>query len=249
VHASYERSLRRLDVALALPEAERLVIVSTGVFGQLPWGLLPSLRGRPVTVSPSATAWVRSRRRPVSDSGEIACLAGPGLGRAEDEAAAVASAWPAATVASGLDATGDLAAKIMATAQLVHVAAHGNHQTENPLFSSLRLADGVLFAHELDQAGRAPEHVVLSACELGLATVRPGDEALGLTSVLLHLGTRSVVAGVARIGDEVAAETMTGYHRELAAGADSAQALARALAGNDPDRPAPFVNFGAAWRP
>ena len=89
----------------------------------------------------------------------------------------------------------------MAGARIAHVAAHGVHQTENPLFSSLRLADGPLFAHELDQTARTPDHVVLSACELGLATVRPGDEALGLTSVLLHLGTRSVVAGVARVGD------------------------------------------------
>ena len=87
-----------------------------------------------------------------------------------------------------------------------------------------------LFAHELDQTARTPDHVVLSACELGLATVRPGDEALGLTSVLLHLGTRCVVAGVARVGDEAAAETMADYHARLAGGADSAAALAAALA-------------------
>jgi CHAT domain-containing protein len=75
------------------------------------------------------------------------------------------------------------------------VAAHGVHQPENPLFSSIRMVDGPVFAHELEQAARAPEHVVLSACEVGLATIRPGDEPLGLASVLLHLGTRSVVAG------------------------------------------------------
>jgi CHAT domain-containing protein len=150
-------------------------------------------------------------------------------------------------VLAGDAASGEAFSKTMTTARLVHVAAHGTHQTENPLFSSLRLADGPLFAHELDLAGRAPEHAVLSACELGLATVRPGDEALGLTSVLLHLGTRSVVAGVARVGDDVAADTMTNYHRELAAGCDSASALAAALAANDADRPAPFACFGAPW--
>jgi CHAT domain-containing protein len=132
----------------------------------------------------------------------------------------------------------------MSGAAVLHVAAHGVHHTENPMFSSLRLEDGVLFAHELDQTVRAPEHVVLSACELGLATVRPGDEALGLTSVLLRLGARSVVAGIARVGDDVAAETMIDYHKRLAAGADSAAALAEATA----DRAAPFVCFGATWR-
>jgi CHAT domain-containing protein len=129
------------------------------------------------------------------------------------------------------------------------VAAHGVHQPENPLFSSVRMADGPVFAHELDQTHQAPEHVVLSACEVGLATVRPGDEALGLASVLLHLGTRSVIAGVARVGDEVAEQTMAAYHRRLAGGADSAHALAEALVEVDVDVPPPFVNFGAAWCP
>jgi CHAT domain-containing protein len=104
-----------------------------------------------------------------------------------------------------------------------------------------------VFAHEIDQRGHAPQHVVLSACEVGLATIRPGDEALGLASVLLNLGTRSVIAGVARVGDEVAEQTMAGYHRKLAAGVDSATALADALSEVDSDVVAPFVNFGAAW--
>jgi CHAT domain-containing protein len=88
---------------------------------------------------------------------------------------------------------------------------------------------------------------VLSACELGLATIRPGDEGLGLTSVLLRLGTHSVVAGVARVEDEVAARTMIAYHQRLAAGADSAAALAEATTALDGAAAAPFVCFGAAW--
>jgi CHAT domain-containing protein len=135
----------------------------------------------------------------------------------------------------------------MGAASILHVAAHGVHQPENPLFSSVRMADGPVFAHELDRSHRAPEHVVLSACEVGLATIRPGDEALGLASVLLQLGTRSVVAGVARVGDEVAEQAMAGYHARLAKGADSAAALADALADVDTDVVPPFVNFGAAW--
>jgi len=114
------------------------------------------------------------------------------------------------------------------------------------LFSSIRLADGPLFAYELDQNSQAAEHVVLSACELGQATIRPGDEALGLTSVLLHLGTRSVVAGVARVHDEVAAEVMPQYHSLLADGMDSAQALA-AVCSQPREFPAPFVCFGSSW--
>ena len=37
-----------------------LVIVPVGALSAVPWGMLPSLRGRPVTVCPSASAWLAS---------------------------------------------------------------------------------------------------------------------------------------------------------------------------------------------
>lgn len=250
VRASCERSLAALDETLVrpwCPDGRRLVVVTTGILGHLPWGALPSLRGVPVVVAPSATGWLSSCERPCSTDPSVVAVAGPHLERADEEVKGVCAAWPTARAVSGPGADRSSVTAALAASSVVHIAAHGVHQTENPLFSSLRLADGPMFAHELDQTARTPEHVILSACELGLATVRPGDEALGLTSVLLHLGTRSVVAGVARVGDDVAAETMIAYHRGLAAGRDSAEALAEALAGLDAEQPAPFVCFGSAW--
>ena len=245
--ASLRRSLERLERALVTPLRVDgpLVLVSTGVLGQLPWASLAALRGRPIVVAPSATKWLASSQQPGVTKSRVAALAGPDLGRGQEEAAAVGTMWsasrvvPVATRADLLDA--------MAATDVLHVAAHGVHQPENPLFSSVRMVDGPVFAHELDQRGHAPQHVVLSACEVGLATIRPGDEALGLATVLLNLGTQSVVAGVARVGDEVAEQTMAAYHAKLAAGADSAGALAGALAETDADVVPPFVNFGAAW--
>jgi CHAT domain-containing protein len=90
-----------------------------------------------------------------------------------------------------------------------------------------------------------PAHVVLSACELGQVTVRPGEEALGLTSVLLQLGVCCVVAGVANVNDDLAADVMIRYHRRLANGSDSATALADAIA--ESGTIVPFTCFGAAW--
>jgi tetratricopeptide (TPR) repeat protein len=246
VQASLTRSLTLLDRALLAPltVSGRLVVVSTGVLGQLPWGLLPGLRGVPVVVTPSVTAWLRAASAATPRSRRVVAIAGPGVGRGADEAAGVARTWAQRRPRrlTGDQATAAAVTDALGGARLAHVAAHGVHQTENPLFSSVRLADGPLFAHELDQSARMPDHVVLSACELGLATVRPGDEALGLTSVLLHLGTRCVVAGVARVGDESAASTMAGYHDRLRAGHDSALALAETLA--ELPRPQPFVCFG-----
>ena len=108
-----------------------------------------------------------------------------------------------------------------------HVAAHGTHRQDNPLFSSVRLADGALYAYELSRSGEGfASCVVLSACDAGLATFRPGDESLGLSQVLLQLGARSVVAAVARVNDEASAALMSGVHRQMARGVDSAAALA-----------------------
>jgi hypothetical protein len=249
IETSLARSLATLDTALLAPLTltGRVVLVTTGLLGQLPWGLLPSLRGVPVEVAPSATAWHAARTRPRARHRRVVAVAGPGLARAADEVDSVGRSWDADRYL-GADASAAAITAAIGDATIAHLAAHGVHQTENPLFSWLRLADGPLFAHELDQTARTPEHVVLSACELGLATVRPGDEALGLTSVLLRRGTRSVVAGVARVGDDAAAEAMADYHARLAAGRDSAAALAEALTGHSAAHPVPFVCFGAAFQ-
>jgi len=246
VRAATRRGLAALDAALLAPlrvDGRRLVIVSTGVLGQVAWGMLPSLRGVPVVVAPSASAWLAAASVPASRRRFAAAVfAGPDLARAPHEAKAIVDVW--GERARLAEPTGAGLTRAVSRATLLHVAAHGAHQTENPLFSTLRLADGPLFAYELDRTGRVPEHVVLSACELGLATVRPGDEALGLTSVLLHLGTRSVVAGVGRVGDEACEAAMVAYHGLLAAGADTAAALAEVTAAE----PLPLVCFGAAVR-
>jgi hypothetical protein len=249
VRSSLQRSLADVEARLvaALGVDGPMVIVSTGVLGQVPWASLAGLAGRPITVAPSATKWFSSGRSGGGRGRRVVALAGPDLGRGAEEAAAVGACWPRSRVLEGREATSWAFADAMSGASLLHVAAHGVHQPENPLFSSVRMVDGPVFAHELDQSHRAPDHVVLSACEVGLSTVRPGDEALGLASVLLHLGTRSVIAGVARVGDEAAEQTMAGYHRRLAAGADSSVALAAALTEVDSDVVPPFVNFGAAW--
>ncbi|NUS50461.1 MAG: CHAT domain-containing protein, partial [Nocardioidaceae bacterium] len=167
------------------------------------------------------------------------------LHRADDEARRVQASWPGARLLVGDDASTERVRPTLTDADVVHVAAHGTHQQESPLFSSLRLVDGPLYAYELEAGERPAPCVVLSACEAGLATVRPGDEGLGLTSVLLHLGSRSVLAGVARVRDDVAARVMEDVHRSMAAGTASPTALAEALSREE--GVAPFVAFGAAW--
>jgi len=250
--ASLDRGLIGLDHRLLEPlgPVERpVVLLPPQELAALPWGLLPSRRGRATTVAPSATNWLRADAAGESvpvGAGSAVAVAGPGLAGAVPEAAAVASCWPAAPAVTGAAATSAAALAALARVRLVHLAAHGRHEPQSPLFSTLRLADGPLFAHELDLHGVAAPVVLLSACELGLATVRPGDQALGWTAVLLDRGARSVTASVAEVADQTAARVMVDVHRRLRAGADTAAALGAACGQAwDDGLPAPFVCFGA----
>ena len=252
VRSSVRSTLGRLDDLLLGPlrlTGRRLVLSCSGPLVVLPWGLLPSRRGVATVVTPGASTWLRAgagEARPGRP--RVAVLAGPDLHEAEQEAGRVRATWPGAALVVGSEATTAAARGMLASSDVLHVAAHGSHRTDNPLFSSVRLADGPLFAYELDAEAAISSCVTLSACEAGLATPRPGDEGLGLSHVLLQAGARSVVAGVARVSDDLSAATMERLHQGMAAGTDSATALAQALAASDEGTvPAPFVCFGSTW--
>ena len=251
VRGSLHSGLARLDDLLLVPlrlAGEPLTLSTSGPLSVLPWSLLPSRTALPTVVTPGAGTWLQglTHRRPARP--HVVALAGPGLHESEREAHGVAATWAGAELLPGEHATTAAARAAMSRADVLHVAAHGSHRHDSPLFSSLRLADGPLYAYELDPDQGMPACVTLSACEAGLATLRPGDEGLGLTHVLLHVGVASVVAGVARVRDDVAAVTMQRVHEAMAAGASSAEALALAQAeGRDAPVPAPFVGFGSSW--
>ncbi|MGL4744893.1 MAG: CHAT domain-containing protein, partial [Phycicoccus sp.] len=189
------RSLRRdsddLGALLApvLPDTRRLVILSSRGVTSVPWRLVPGIAERTVTVAPSATFWAARRRDacPEATARTVtsAAFAGPGLRRADDEVRAVAGAWGrAGRFVAGEAATGHALAEALHHETLVHVAAHGTHHDESPLFSSVHMADGPQWIHEVQRVGVGADHVVLSSCEVGRTHLREGDEGLGLTAGL-----------------------------------------------------------------
>ncbi len=231
-----------------------VVVVPAGLTAQVPWTLLPSLRGRPVCVVPSATWWVNARTRSDDSDGteREVFVAGPDVTRAVSEVTTCAQGAREGRVVvlTGASATAEATLAAMDGAAVLHVAAHGRHEPDNPLFSSLGLADGWLFGHDLDAVGTLPRQVVLSACETGVASMRPGDEALGMTAAFLHGGCLTVVGSVARVGDAAAECVAVEHHRGLRAGRPPASALAdalEALARADGDDVAPTVCFGLGW--
>ncbi|MCW2764724.1 MAG: Tetratricopeptide 2 repeat protein, partial [Nocardioides sp.] len=221
-----------------------VVLTPSGVLAGAPWTLLPGLVGRPVTVAQSATSWLARRTTPLRTV-TAGFVAGPRVARAEDEVTAAGASWSGARVLTGEDATASAVSDLASGVDVLHVAAHGRHSSENPLFSGVQLVDGPWFGYDIDQLTAVPDVVILSACEVGRSSVRAGEELIGMTAAWLHAGARCVIASAAAVSDEVAHDVLTKVHGQLAAGADPAAALAAAVPAVSPDRPpAPFVCFG-----
>jgi tetratricopeptide (TPR) repeat protein len=222
-----------------------VVIVPTGALAGIPWNMLPDLRGRPVTVCPSASSWVAASRRGPPEAalpGAAPLLvAGPDLAHATGEVTEIAKIYPGCRPLIAEEATVSATLRGLDGAWMAHLAAHGHHDRDNFLFSRLDLADGPLMAYDIQQLAAAPRQVILSACDIGRSVVRPGEELLGFTAALFHVGTTTVICSVARVADDAAVGIMTGYHRGLAAGARPARALAEAVL---PEPFSPFICFG-----
>jgi CHAT domain-containing protein len=251
--AAYEYARGELDDALVRPMTKQLgdrplVLVPTGSLHALAWPVLPSLTGRQLTVSPSARSWLTAAEGQADAAhgafGEQVVLAhGPRLPHAEAEIDELARRYPLAKPLIGADATAQAVAEALDGAQLAHIAAHGRFRSDNPLFSCLELADGPLTVYDLEGMRHAPTMLVLSACDTALSGIRPGDELMGLTSAVFSLGTRTLIASVAPVGDAETRALMNVFHDELSAGISPAQALVNAQ--REVPEARGFVCFGA----
>jgi len=258
--ANAEHAALRLDALLLEPLRARtgdreLVLVPTGQLHALPWAALASCAGRALSVAPSAALWLRAAQRRERDgAGTLMLASGPGLPGAAAEVRTLAARHPLATVLAGGDARVAAVAAALERAQRAHIASHGIFRSDNPLFSSLQLADGPLTVYDLERLSTTPRDMILSACDGGVSAVRPGDELMGFSGALLALGTSALIASVVPVPDEPTQRLMLALHERLDAGDEPAPALAQArtdaLGTSDADyaTAAGFVCFGAGSR-
>jgi tetratricopeptide (TPR) repeat protein len=251
VRESLDARLSALSDALvktpvAAAGARRILITAPGVLNGLAWGMLPALRGTPFTLAVSATRWAGLREDVRQARAATAgFVIGPGVARGSEEVALAAASWAGARILRPDDADADAVTGLASQVDVLHVAAHGRHAAENPLFSGLELADGALFGYDIDLMPRVPGTVVLSACEVGRSSVRWGEEALCMTRIWLHAGTRSVVASPVVVADDDACELLGAMHDGLAAGRPPGEALA--AASERTGIVAPFQAHGAGF--
>ncbi|MDN0200070.1 CHAT domain-containing tetratricopeptide repeat protein [Streptomyces sp. S.PNR 29] len=251
-----EAAGRRLEELLLGPAAAHLgsgpvVVVPPGRLHGVPWALLPSLRERVVSVSPSASSWLRARETAPPPDHRQVLVRGPGLATGGAEVPELADRYGMPTVLEGAQARVPRVLEELDGAALAHIAAHGAFRADSPLFSSLRMADGPLIVHDFERLDRSPYRIILSCCDTARFASVGADELLGLVTALLPLGTAGVVACSAPVNDAAVVPLMLALHKGLSVGLSLAEALrdARAALPGDAVHQATgwaFSAFGAA---
>lgn len=144
-----------------------------------------------------------------------------------------------------------------ATADIVHVAGHGQFDGTDALASGVCLAAGEMLT-AADVLGLPPMHpsvVTLSGCETGVSQLRPGDELIGLTRAFLYARTPALVVSLWSVADDSTAYLMRRFYTHLRGGTlSTAHALRQAMVDtmNEPGWSsfyhwAPFILIGD-WR-
>jgi hypothetical protein len=228
-----EAAGRRLEELLLGPAAAHLgdgpvVVVPPGRLDRVPWALLPSLRDRVLSVSPSASSWLRAQNTKPPPGGRHVLVRGPGPGGAE--VPELADRYGRSTILQHDDACVPRVLEELDGAALTHIAAHGTFRADSPPFSPLRMADGPLIVHDFERLGRSPYRIILSSCDTARLVSVGADELLGLVTALLPLGTAGVMASSAPVNDGAVVPLMLALHKGLSAGLSLAEALRDARA-------------------
>ncbi|NTU84178.1 MAG: CHAT domain-containing protein, partial [Chloroflexales bacterium] len=240
----YDLLLRPIEPLL---ERRRLVVVPHGALHYVPFHALHDGEGhlvarREICCAPSASVLQHCLALPRAPlrSALILGVADEQAPHARDEARALAPLFQVArTLLDGAATTAALAAAAPA-ADVLHLACHGHFRPDNPLFSTLRLADGYLTVYDAYSLDLRCQLVTLSACETGVSAVAPGDELMGLARGFFLAGAPSLLVSLWSVDDAATAELMTGFYTALRDGALPCAALRHAQIAAMQPRPHPF---------
>lgn len=212
----------------------RLVVVPTGPLYAVPFGALFDGSSHlidqfEVDVVPSATTFELCMQSSAPRTGGLLLLRGndPSLSYLDDEEAVVRKTFPGPvrTIRSG-DAWADGECPAV-----IHVAAHGHFDRDEPLLSHIDLSIGdpitVLDVYELDLDGTGL--ALIHTCVAGESAVYRGDELFGLTRGFLVAGCPSIVTCTWSLADEVGPLFAESFYSELEKGSSALRAYAHAV--------------------
>lgn len=222
------------SVRSALAGVRRVRIRPAGGLEALPWSAFSegdAPLGERVVISfvPGALAFVGAVKQPSTVEHELMVFGygGDDLPAVEAEARTLAAGTANARVFLGRDCSRANFLAQAGNASLLHFAGHAEFRADNPVFSSLRLADGPLTFLDVERLSLGARAVVLAACRTGAA--RPGlGLGMGLARGFLVAGARNLVVSLWAIGDEETQEWTEFLYQNLAEGHDVAVATRKA---------------------
>ena len=132
-------------------------------------------------------------------------------------------------------------------ASILHLAAHGEYDPINSLFSTLHLAaddqhDGRLEVREIYglDLTQSINLVVLSACQTNIGRQSRGDEIVGLNRAFLYAGTPAVMSSLWNVDDAATKRLMEEFYAYLNGGMSAAAALQKAQQAVRAEYPNPY---------
>ena len=164
--------------------------------------------------------------------------------RVRDEINTLAPLFPRSMSLLDKEATLTALQEHAPSADVLHLACHGQFRPDNPLFSSLRLKDGWLTVRDAYNLDLHCQLVALSACETGVSAVAPGDELIGLARGFFSAGAPSLLLSLWTVDDEATANLMASFYTKLRTGDTPAAALRYAQLQLLKQQPHPFF-----WSP
>lgn len=244
----YDQLLRPIEDRIG---QRRLVIVPHRALHYLPFHALHDgatylIERREVSYAPSALVLQKClgmKHRSLSKA-LLLGVADEQTPRISEEIEALRSLFPETVVLLNQEATIAALHRYAPTADVIHLACHGQFRPDNPLFSSLRLGDGWLTVRDAYNLNLHCALVTLSACETGLNEIAPGEELMGLARGFFAAGSPSLVMSLWTVDDDATEQLMTEFYLRLRESGSAATALRQAQLSIIKTKPHPFF-----WSP
>ncbi len=116
------------------------------------------------------------------------------------------------------------------TFDLIHVAAHGKYDHENPMFSSIQLQDGHLLACDIARSAFRTRFATLASCDSASMGQPSGWEPQGLARAFLARRSEVVIGSLWPLNDQVAEYGFGSFYRRLKGGNSVSSSLCEARA-------------------
>jgi CHAT domain-containing protein len=237
---SADHHLEALYASLLAPlEAElgdrKIVVIPHGILHYVPFHALKHGDGRyvvetnEISYAPSATVHSLCAERLTPTEGGMLAL---GISDAlaphiAEELESITQLFPGAVRLEDDRASKSAFLDLAPRSRFLHLATHGHFRQDNPMFSSVQLADGPLSFYDVFDLELNAELVTLSACNTGLNELSSGDELSGLMRGFLYAGAPSLMVSLWAVNDSSTSEMMQNFYQHLSAGVPKRAALRR----------------------